>query len=92
MAYTDEQKQMALTAYTACRNNATRAAKFCKDHYEFSVSHDQILRWSRGDQIAPEVRENAIQILEPVADRLENLSHKIVDKMMETIGEETGEK
>lgn len=89
MAYTDEQKQMALTAYAACRNNASMAAQFCKEHYGFNVSHDQIKRWSRGEQIAAQTRENANELLKPLGDRLEELSHKLVDKMLDTMDEAT---
>src|SRR5262249_34550102 len=57
--FTDEQKQTVLTTYAACRNNATQTARFCKDHYGFSVSADQVSRWARGDFIAPSVRKSA---------------------------------
>lgn len=85
MAYTDEQKQLALTAYTACRNNAVQAAKFCRDHYNIQVSHDQIHRWSRGDQIAPEVRESANEVKLSLADKCEKVANKLLDAILPNI-------
>lgn len=89
MAYTDEQKQLALSAYAACRNNATQAAKFCREHYDLHVSQEQVLRWAKGEYVAPEIVSNAELLNKPLADRLEDLAHKITDKMFETMGDAT---
>jgi hypothetical protein len=85
MAYTDEQKQMALMAYASCRNNAVQAAKFCRDHYNLNISHDQILRWQRGEQIAPEIRENANEVKRTLAEKSEEVADKLLDAIVGNI-------
>lgn len=81
MAYTDEQKQLALTAYAACRNNATQAAKFCREHYDLAVSPDTLTLWSRGEYIAPEVLSSSEQVKKTLAEKCEGLADKLLDAM-----------
>lgn len=85
MAYTDEQKQMALSTYTACRNNATQAARFCRDHYGFNVSPDQITNWFRGLHIATQVRENSEAVKKTLAEKCEDTAQKLLDAIMGNI-------
>lgn len=89
--YTDTQKSAALIAYDICDDNAEAAARWCKEHNGFSVSHDQILRWVKGVAIAPETRELATRLKGELADKFEDIAHKCVDMLPGRL-EETGAK
>lgn len=89
--YSDTQKSAALIAYDICGDNAEAAARWCKEHNGFSVSHDQILRWVKGVAIAPETRELATRLKGELSDKFEDIAHKCVDMIPERL-EETGAK
>lgn len=83
--YSDTQKSAALIAYDICDNNAVRAAQWCKEHNGFTVSHDQIMRWANGIQIAEEVREFAQVKKGELADKFEQIAHLCTDLAAEKL-------
>jgi hypothetical protein len=78
-SYTDEEKQLGLSAVAACRGDATKAAQFCRDHYDLPVSADQLARWDRGENIAPSVRINAERLKGELSDKFLDVAHRCVD-------------
>lgn len=89
MAHTDEQKQLAITTYAACRNNATHAAKFCKEHYDLTISQEQILRWAKGNYIDPSVVRTADAVKQTLADKCEAVADKLLDALLQGYSEAT---
>lgn len=71
MAYTDEQKQIALSTYTTCRNDAEKAAKFCREHYDMHITGQTIRTWAKGENIHPSVKENLEEKKLALADLFE---------------------
>jgi hypothetical protein len=89
--YSDTRKSAALIAYDICENNAVRAAQWCKEHNGFTVSHDQITRWAKGEFITEEVRNIATRLKGELADKFEDIAHKCVDMLPGRL-DETGAK
>lgn len=85
MAYTDDDKRIALLTYASCKENATHAAKWCKEKYGLVVSADQITRWHRGDFIAPEIRSSAEEIKLSLAEKCEQVAGKLLDAILPNI-------
>lgn len=84
--YTNEQKSLALVAYTLCNHNATATARYCAANHDFNVSADQITRWTRGISISADSADDAEHLKKSLADRAEAMAGKLLDRVEATIG------
>ena len=74
--YSDDERTKALAAYKANANNLNRTS------VQLGIPRNTLRRWVEGTS-HPEAVANATLKKEPLADRLENLAHLLLDDMHE---------
>jgi hypothetical protein len=72
--YTDTQRSDALAALAANNGNVTRTAR------QLAIPAKTIENWAKG-QLHPEVAEISVEKRRPLADRLEAVSHLLLDEL-----------
>lgn len=83
--YTNEQKSLALVAYTLCKHNANATARYCAANHDFNVSADQISNWVKGKHINSESEQDSEHLKQSLADRAETMAGKLLDRVEATI-------
>jgi hypothetical protein len=77
MAYSDEQKAVALAALQANGGDFKKTAKFCR------LPERSIRRWAAGENVPDGIDKNVTHKKEALADKLERLACKLADAAFE---------
>ena len=78
--YSDEEKANALVALDANGGNVMRTAR------ELGIPHMTLEQWRRGRGVHPDVIRLRNEKREPLADRLEQVAHLLLDALPNKIG------
>jgi len=79
--YSDTTKAVALATLDACRGNLKQAAA------KAGVPIVTLLQWRDGQAINPDVSQLRIEKSDELADRLEDLAHRLIDAVPGKLGE-----